>query len=73
MFKQGWYTPDPVSCPSLFFLTANSVNSVPPILYFTDQVWAGALLGHCVRALGLVQGTCFISGVLWGLMKVVAG
>ena len=73
MFKQGWYTPDPVSCPSLFFLTANSVNSVPPILYFTDQVWAEAVLDRFARALELGHRTCCILGALCGLMKVVVG
>ena len=34
------------------FNTAMSVGPVPPILYFTDQVWARAVLGLSVRALG---------------------
>ena len=64
------------SCVLPFFVflkTAISVGPVPPILYFTDQVWAGALLGRFARALELGQGTCFILGALWGSMKVVVG
>jgi hypothetical protein len=57
----------------VFLKTAISVGPVPPILYFTDQVWAGALLGRFARALELGQGTCFILGALWGSMKVVVG
>ena len=57
----------------MFLKTAISVGPVPPILYFTDQVWAGALLGRFARALELGQGTCFILGALWGSMKVVVG
>jgi len=53
------------------FKTAISVRSVLPILYFTDQVWGEATLGRFVRALGSVQGTCFLQEP-WGLMKVVA-
>ena len=58
---------------SSLLAAAISVGPVPPILYFTDQVWAGAVLGCFVKALGSVQGTCIILRALWGLMKVVAG
>ena len=59
----------------VFFKDANSAGPIPPVLYFTDQVWTGhgAMSGRFVRALRWVQGTCFISGALWGLIKVVAG
>jgi len=57
----------------VFFKTAISVGPVPPTLYFTDQVWVGAVLGCFVRALRWVQGTIFIWRALWALMKVVAG
>jgi hypothetical protein len=39
---------------SLFFKTAISAGPFLPILYFTDQIWAGAVLGRFLRALGLV-------------------
>ena len=46
------YTPDPATCILPFFVflseTATSAGPVPLILYFTDQVWAEALLG-CFR------------------------
>ena len=71
-FKQGWFAPDPVSCPSSCFFRL-PLSPVPPILYFTDQVRAGAVLGRFVRALRPVLVTCFILGSLWGLMKLVAG
>ena len=57
----------------MFFKTAISVGPIPPILYFTDQVWAGAVLGRFVGALRWVQDTCFILGALLGLIKAVAG
>ena len=57
----------------MFFKTAIGVGPFPPILYFSDQVRAEAVLGRFVRALRPVLGTCFILGALWGLMKVVAG
>ena len=57
----------------VFSKTAISVGPVPPILYFTTQVWAGAVLGCFVRALKWVQGTIFILRALWGFKKVVAG
>ena len=44
----------------VLFKTAISVDPVPPILYFMDQIWNGAVLGRFVRAVRLVQGTCFI-------------
>jgi hypothetical protein len=46
------------------FKAAISVGPVPSILHFTDQVWAAAVLGHFVRALRWVQGTCVILGAL---------
>jgi hypothetical protein len=55
----------------VFLKTAISVGPVLPILYLTDQVWAGAVLGRFVRALSWVQGTLFILGDSWGLMKLV--
>ena len=50
----------------MFSKTAISVGPVPPILYFTTQVWAGAVLGCFVRALRWVQGTIFfyLGGIL---------
>ena len=38
MFKQGWYTPDPVSCPFLCFLCRSS----PPnfVLYESGLGWS---------------------------------
>ena len=67
MLKQGWYTPNPVSCPSSCFL-----SPVLPILYFTGQVQSEPVSGRVVRALGLFQGTGRFSGALWVMMKVVA-
>ena len=55
------------------FKTAISVGPVPSILHFMDQVWAEAVLIHCVRALKWVQGSIFILGVLWDLTKEVVG
>ena len=57
----------------VFFKDANSAGPIPPVLYFTDQVWTGTVLGRSVRTLRLVHGTLYISGTLRGLMKVVAG
>jgi hypothetical protein len=37
MFKQGWYTPDPAYCPSMFFGTAIGLGRVPPILHLTSK------------------------------------
>lgn len=64
------YTPDPATCILPFFVflseTATSAGPVPLILYFTDQVQAGAVLGPFVGALGSVQGTRLILGVFVG-------
>ena len=50
----------------MFCRIAISVDPVPPILYFTHQVWAGVVLGHFVRALRWVQGSIFYLGGLVG-------
>jgi molybdopterin/thiamine biosynthesis adenylyltransferase len=52
-----------VSCPSSCL---DCHHPVPLILYFTDQVQAGAVLGPFVGALGSVQGTRLILGVFVG-------
>jgi hypothetical protein len=37
------------------FFSAINVGPVPPIFYFTDQVWAEALLGRFVTTMELVR------------------
>jgi hypothetical protein len=49
------------------FKTAIKVVPVPPVLYFMDQVWAGAVLSHFVTALKWVEtGSLFYLGGLVG-------
>jgi hypothetical protein len=54
-------------CHQCLLKAAIIVGPVPPFLNFTDQVWAGAVLGCFVRALRWVQGTFFLS---WGTCGV---
>jgi len=45
----------------VFFKDANSAGPIPPVLYFTDQVWTGTVLGCFARALRLVK----VLGTSW--------